>query len=554
MPISLSHADKARKALTKAQQKEIKGLYSQVSKDIKSQIARLDTATASGSMRSVYLKGLEKQVNEAMESVGQEVERITVNNMLKAAELVGQDVSSWLSKYNIQIAENYSHVATDIVESLVTGQLYEGDWTLSSAVWKNIKENQKDINMIVAKGLAENKSVADIANDLANYTNPHKLTKWNLVAPDGKRVYRSSVDYRAQRLARTMTSHAYQQSFIRATEKNPFVIDYVWVSSNGGRTCPLCADRDGQHYTAKDLPTDHPNGMCTWIANTLPDDEIIDQLTDWVNGDENEAIDEYAKSLGYDFSIKAPKPKKPEPKVGTYEWVDSKFKKFKKSAGFTDEQYEYFQVELCNADTRYQQAFRKVANSKSFKGFEDSENAFYKPSEGKVYMNFEKCMKQAQSYGFDTRHKTLFHEFGHAMDDILGSRNGKLSARSEFSKAFEKDLMALKDKHDSDPEKFMSYIKSVVSDDNSNGVQDIFSALPHIKTKEFDGSSLPKLPANWRHTDEYWTRKNAVKEAQSELFAHISASRCSDMQGYYIDEFFPNSTKAFEELLYSFVK
>ena len=303
MPISLSNSDKKRAKLDRAQQSQIKSLYSQVSKDIKAQISKLDTSTASGSMRVIYLQNLEKQVNEAMENVGKNVEKITVNNMLKAANLVGDDISSWLSKYNVQIAENYSHVASDVVQSLVTGQIYEGDWTLSSAVCKNIKENQNDINMIMAKGIAENKSVADIANDLANYTNPHKLTKWNLVAPDGRRVLRSSVDYRAQRLARTMTSHAYQQSFIRATEKNPFVIDYVWVSSNGGRTCPLCADRDGQHYTAKDLPLDHPNGMCTWIANTKSDDEIIEKLADWVNGGEDEELDEYAKSLGYDGLI-----------------------------------------------------------------------------------------------------------------------------------------------------------------------------------------------------------------------------------------------------------
>ena len=304
MPISISRADKSRQKLTKDQQKRIKGLYSQVSKDIENQIAKLNTSTASGAMKSVYLDTLQKQINQAMEEVGKETEKYTIESMTKAAELIGEDINSWLSKYNVQIAENYSYVAQDVVQSIATGQLYEGDWTLSKAVWKNIEQNQNDINMIVAKGLAENKSVVGIAKDLANYTNPHKLTRWNLTAPDGKRVLRTSVDYNAQRLVRTMTSHAYQQSFIRATEKNPFVTDYTWVSSNGGRTCQLCASRDGEHYTAKDLPLDHPNGMCTWVANTVSEDEIINQLTGWVNGEENEALDEYAKSLGYDFSTK----------------------------------------------------------------------------------------------------------------------------------------------------------------------------------------------------------------------------------------------------------
>ena len=69
MPISLSHADKARETLTKEQQRQIKSLYSQVSKDIQSQISKLDTSTASGSIRIIYLQNLEKQVNEVQEQI-----------------------------------------------------------------------------------------------------------------------------------------------------------------------------------------------------------------------------------------------------------------------------------------------------------------------------------------------------------------------------------------------------------------------------------------------------------------------------------------------------
>ena len=134
MPISISRADKSRQKLTKDQQKRIKGLYSQVSKDIESQIAKLNTSTASGAMKSVYLDTLQKQINQAMEEVGKETEKYTIESMTKAAELIGEDINSWLSKYNVQIAENYSHVAQDVVQSIATGQLYEGDWTLSKAV------------------------------------------------------------------------------------------------------------------------------------------------------------------------------------------------------------------------------------------------------------------------------------------------------------------------------------------------------------------------------------------------------------------------------------
>lgn len=299
MSISISISDKSRQKLTKALEKEIRALYSQVSKEIEAEISKLDTSTTSGVLRNKYLKNLQNKINKSLEKVGKSSEALAKESMISAANLIGSDIQKWLSEYGIDIKIDYTHVAEDVVESIISGDLYEGDWSLSKAVWKNVETNQKDIEMIIAKGIAENKSVVDIAKDLAAYVNPHKLIKWNLVAPDGRRILRTSVDYNAQRLVRTMVSHAYQQSFIRATEKNPFVEDYIWVSSNGGRSCPLCKDRNGTHYKKGDLPLDHPNGMCTWVANTVSDSKIIDRLVDWFNGSEDIELDEYAKSLGY---------------------------------------------------------------------------------------------------------------------------------------------------------------------------------------------------------------------------------------------------------------
>lgn len=304
MAIKLSHSDKVRNKLCKEQKKRIRKLYSQVSKDLQSQIAKLDTNTTSGAMKAKYLKDLQKQVHKALEDVGKNLESIIIENMIVASNSVGKDMSSWLSKFiKVDIASKYSRVATDIVRDIALGSIYEGDWTLSKAIWKNIKSNQDDIDMIIAKGVAENKSVVDIAKDLETYVNPSKKVKWNLRAPDGKRVLRTSVDYNAQRLARTLISHAYQRSFVESTRKNPFVIDYIWLSSNSGRVCPLCASRNGEHYTADDIPLDHPNGMCTWVANTRPDSEIIDDLVAWTEGEEGDypEIDEFARSLGYTF-------------------------------------------------------------------------------------------------------------------------------------------------------------------------------------------------------------------------------------------------------------
>jgi hypothetical protein len=115
------------------------------------------------------------------------------------------------------------------------------------------------------------------------------------------------VDYNAQRLARTLVSHAYQQALVRTTQKNPFVTKYQWEASNSTRICPLCASRDGVLFDKDDLPLDHPNGMCTFIA-VMPDSmvDIADRLGDWAHGKSDPELEEYAKFL-YGSGWGAPK-------------------------------------------------------------------------------------------------------------------------------------------------------------------------------------------------------------------------------------------------------
>ena len=118
---------------------------------------------------------------------------------------------------------------------------------------------------------------------------------------DWSKVYPGTakkVDYSAQRLARTMVSHAYQQSFVKTTQKNPFVTKYKWVSSGGARMCEICAARDGVEYSKTDLPLDHPNGMCTFIA-VIEDSmtDIADRIADWALGGSDPELDTFARTL-----------------------------------------------------------------------------------------------------------------------------------------------------------------------------------------------------------------------------------------------------------------
>lgn len=300
--LNLNTADGIRVELTKQQQKEIEDLYRRVAKNIAKEAEKIPRTT-SDAMRQQYLKKLQKQVDDQLEKLGEEIQETITHNMALTAQAMVSANQQVLGSVGLYIQGAFSRVPDDVVRSVATGQLYKGNWSLSKAIWGNTQKTQKDINTVIAEGIAQNKSAYAIAKDLEKYVNPSARKDW-----DWAKVYPGTskkVDYNAQRLARTAVSHAYQQSFVRTTQKNPFVTKYKWLGSNSHRICPICAERDGKLFEKDELPLDHPNGMCTFLA--VMEDSMVDmadRIADWTLGKEDPELDEYARSLspGVDLS------------------------------------------------------------------------------------------------------------------------------------------------------------------------------------------------------------------------------------------------------------
>ena len=293
--LSLNTAEQARVQLTQKQQKQIEQIYKGVAKDIDQRIKKIPNVS-SAPLQKYYLENLKKQVLDELNKASSGLQDMIEGNMKSVAESVLGSTLDFAQKIGLSVEGLYSHVPDEIVKAVATGQLYEGDWTLSKAIWKDHMKTQYNVNTVVAKGIAENKSAYDIAKDLEKYVDPsaEKPWDWSKVYPGvGKKI-----DYNAQRLARTMVSHAYQQAFVRSTIKNPFVEMYRWDAANSGRVCPICADRDGQLFSKSDLPLDHPNGMCTFEA-VIPDsmEDIADRVADWAYGADDPELDTWAEDL-----------------------------------------------------------------------------------------------------------------------------------------------------------------------------------------------------------------------------------------------------------------
>lgn len=295
--INLQDGEIARLQITKAQEAEITNLYHQTYLDLKKQMDSIPkNGTVSDFMRRSYLKKLTSQLRESYQSISGDLEKSIKDGMLTTSQAVVDANDVWLQKVGIILQGAYSYVPKDIVSLISTGKVYGGDWTLSKAIWGHTQKTLHDIDQVVATGVAANKSAYEIAKDLEKYVNPSAKKEW-----EWSRVYpgtNKKVDYNAQRLARTMVSHAYQQSLLATTKYNPFVRGYRWRSAHSSRTCEICNERDGKLYSADDLPLDHPNGLCTFIAE-LSDSmsDIADRIGDWATGSKDPALDQWYDSM-----------------------------------------------------------------------------------------------------------------------------------------------------------------------------------------------------------------------------------------------------------------
>lgn len=299
------NSEQVRRNITEQDLKNICRMY----ESLYEETAKKAGTMGKGGMQAQNLVLLKKTIQLRLKEIDKEIESGIVKSMRVMSENVTSDKIEFLKACGFKdkdILNAFIYVPDQIVRNILTGNVYQNGWTLSSSIWKNSQKVQGDINTIISKGTASGKSALDIARDLEKFVDPSaqkasrriKYQKYKRSAdgkllkdekgnyiPEGRSntFYFGKVDYNAQRLARTLVSHAYQQSFKAVNENDPFVTEYVWHSSGlHGRTCQICLDRDGKHFKKDELPQDHPNGMCTYEAY-IPYSmtEIADKIADW---------------------------------------------------------------------------------------------------------------------------------------------------------------------------------------------------------------------------------------------------------------------------------
>lgn len=260
----------ARSTITKAQEREIRKLYNQWAREVREMERSLPKTPYNESQRRELIE-LYYQLRSASIQLTQEINSSVTQNVEWMAKTVQRVNTRWLQTVGLtpeSLDRKFSQSTDYAIRSIITGSLYNSG-SLDGKIWDIVNGNVADMNSIIAKGLAEGRSLNDIAKELEKYLNPDMRNEWKVVKitnPDGTvsiyKIHNDKVDWKAQRLARTSIQHAYQQAMIALTRDNPFVNGYIW-HADGGHPCMLCLERDNEFYRADEVPLDHPNGQCS---------------------------------------------------------------------------------------------------------------------------------------------------------------------------------------------------------------------------------------------------------------------------------------------------
>ena len=277
---------------------------------------------------------LRRDIQNRIEEVNHLLEQNITDGMRTTANAVREGTLEMLGRmgfHSEELESAFLYVPDNVIQNIVTGQIYQEGWSLSQAIWGHTQNFNDRLSQIVSHGTAQGKGAYDIAKDLESYVSPTEakqartIVSWReareidvqmgRASRVGEKIrdvyYPGRVDYNALRLARTMVSHAYQQSFENMNRNDPFVIGYRWLISNfHGRVCDVCrgrAENDsyglGAGIFPKDaLPLDHPNGMCTFevvMSGSMTD--IAEQIGRWYNAPVGTYpdIDRYANEFLY---------------------------------------------------------------------------------------------------------------------------------------------------------------------------------------------------------------------------------------------------------------
>lgn len=128
------------------------------------------------------------------------------------------------------------------------------------------------VQKIVARGIADGKSVNDVARSIQNYIDPTSKSGRRYTRGNGinykavqldRRLPKTAIRYNAVRIARSEIMQTYQMSTGEFYDDQPWNTGFRWVLSNSHRGKDICDVNAARTYKRyEDIPKRHPQCMC----------------------------------------------------------------------------------------------------------------------------------------------------------------------------------------------------------------------------------------------------------------------------------------------------
>lgn len=321
MIIPYNDSKEDRDKITEEREKKLYQSFENMRKQIDEQIQTMNFSTVSEKVKRQQLEEIRHSLQNALQAHYNALESGLKNDMVNIGQSVLNESESFYKGLNMPIGMSITSFPVEIMNNVVNGSVYQEKWYLSRALWGDYTEKLDQINEVISNGIGLNLPSFEIAKQLEQYVDPSAMTPsktivthclqdpvtgklyskdyvkrhpekdWTGFKEKDSKFRYGKVDYNAQRLARTLINHAYQQNVVHQAQANPFATGVRWDASGGERMCEICEERDGKIFPVDEVPLDHPNGMCTFSVVTPDMMEMSNVLADFVNGEPTEYDD-----------------------------------------------------------------------------------------------------------------------------------------------------------------------------------------------------------------------------------------------------------------------
>ena len=159
-----------RDKVTKKQKREIRKSYNKWAREVREQAKQLQrSGDVSSITRARDLATLYYQLRNSSKQLTAEINGSINTNANIIADATVAVNKRWLTSLGFNTSNADFRFAASkeyAIRNIMSGNIYSSGFSLSTRIWMSTDGNMKDIYTIIAKGVAEDKSIYQIAKDI----------------------------------------------------------------------------------------------------------------------------------------------------------------------------------------------------------------------------------------------------------------------------------------------------------------------------------------------------------------------------------------------------